>query len=759
MAFDDSTIKQNMNVQQVQTTTSGSVSPGAAAEQNVTVPINIDKELLKILGLTVEQYLNLSDEQKLQVNNQINQIKNPADETNFGITGLTVEKTNNTESTLTKALGNIELMQNESLKIQVDADIIRRDNETEQKITETDWKNMSADERRAYIKIAADKLLKDIPEEEREDVIKNAIDRKIKEDKGFTDERWNNMSDRRKERLRENLISDFEIAIEKGFLSKDELKTLTYEERLDLEITQKENHIKNMDELKKQLEAALPDKTDEADNIKNLQDLAKKMAANKKDLQRKKAKKDLLSALNNKSDMPTTIEAYKAENGNPPDLSTEEGINDFLEFRDKRFEKMSPQEKAKAIFTDFQGIFIYANELAENGDNEKTNRIKRNVLADLERLGIDDDMAEKIQNGTVDPAEAQKVIDTLAAEIQKIKNPTAKHQNSVNVLAMNYGAIRSRNLPMSKAAEALYKDPRFTESFGDGYRSIKGNTHIAEDMIRLAPQVDKQFQISEAQKNMDYTYTFENEEDTVLLQKQIADTMGEFDIDNQDDIYKIVMSSKFDEVQEYAANNIYKLDESVRDWASDYTKSLGKENLTDAIQTEPPVLDTASTSNTESPSYNNNSEPIINEVTNTVLYDNLTANTKKVYDTIQTAEKISLNDAVKHFKQLTRSEQEALLKALPAKLFDKLPIKMCDNFPELIPVFVDSGRGTEIFSKCSSSLVKTSAVKYMNKGDKTRRQLQEYMTAHPEEFNKMTQEAVLGKQDAAKNAIGFEKIG
>ena len=120
MAFDDSTIKQNMNVQQVQTTTSGSVSPGAAAEQNVTVPINIDKELLKILGLTVEQYLNLSDEQKLQVNNQINQIKNPADETNFGITGLTVEKTNNTESTLTKALGNLELMQNESLKIQVD---------------------------------------------------------------------------------------------------------------------------------------------------------------------------------------------------------------------------------------------------------------------------------------------------------------------------------------------------------------------------------------------------------------------------------------------------------------------------------------------------------------------------------------------------------------------------------------------------------------------------------------------------------------
>ena len=647
MALGDSTIKQNMNVTPAQTAPSSVVTSGAADSASIVVPVAVDEELLKLLGLTLEQYLQLSDEQKNEVNNQINQIKNSADETNFGIRGLSVEKTN-TKAT-DDQLAPIENPIEAKAEVQEQENILNRKDTPTSKITEADWKKMSSDERRTYIRAMTENILKDVPEDKRGELIKAAIDSRIKENRGFTDERWDKMPDGRKERLRERFISDFNIIIEKGFISKDELKTLTYEERLDLEIAQKENHIKNIEELRKNLAVNAPAGYDINSNIRGLAHLNEHIEKDMADVQRKKEEKNLYSALRTESDMPSTREAFVLQYGKQPDFSTQEGKEAYFKFRDSRISAMSPEEGAKAVLSDITEMLNYANKLSETGKVEEAERYTRFVIFNARRLGIDGDLTMRIKSGEVDALEAQKVLDNIAKQMRKVKKPTAQEQDSINAVATNYAAIRTRGLPMSAEAEALYKDERYTESFGEGYRSIKGNKNIFDDLARLASQLDKKYQISETQKNMDYTYTFENEEDTKTAQKQIADTMGEFHVENQDDIYKIVMSSKFDEVQEYAASNIYKLDESVRDWASDYTKSLGKENLNDAIRTEPPAPDNSSdAASSVEQNYSSNEIPSQDSVSPVNFDDTPVETPQSEEQTVQMQEelkKIDLNSA------------------------------------------------------------------------------------------------------------------
>ena len=647
MALGDSTIKQNMNVTPAQTAPSSVVTSGAADSASIVVPVAVDEELLKLLGLTLEQYLQLSDEQKNEVNNQINQIKNSADETNFGIRGLSVEKTN-TKAT-DDQLAPIENPIEAKAEVQEQENILNRKDTPTSKITEADWKKMSSDERRTYIRAMTENILKDVPEDKRGELIKAAIDSRIKENRGFTDERWDKMPDGRKERLRERFISDFNIIIEKGFISKDELKTLTYEERLDLEIAQKENHIKNIEELRKNLAVNAPAGYDINSNIRGLAHLNEHIEKDMADVQRKKEEKNLYSALRTESDMPSTREAFVLQYGKQPDFSTQEGKEAYFKFRDSRISAMSPEEGAKAVLSDITEMLNYADELRETGKVEEAERYKRFVIFNARRLGIDGDLTMRIKSGEVDALEAQKVLDNIAKQMRKVKKPTAQEQDSINAVATNYAAIRTRGLPMSAEAEALYKDERYTESFGEGYRSIKGNKNIFDDLARLASQLDKKYQISETQKNMDYTYTFENEEDTKTAQKQIADTMGEFHVENQDDIYKIVMSSKFDEVQEYAASNIYKLDESVRDWASEYTKSLGKENLNDAIRTEPPAPDNSSdAASSVEQNYSSNEIPSQDSVSPVNFDDTPVETPQSEEQTVQMQEefkKIDLNSA------------------------------------------------------------------------------------------------------------------
>ena len=56
MAFGDSKIQQNVSVTPPQNAPTGAVTSGTADNAAIVVPVAVDEELLKLLGLTLEQY-------------------------------------------------------------------------------------------------------------------------------------------------------------------------------------------------------------------------------------------------------------------------------------------------------------------------------------------------------------------------------------------------------------------------------------------------------------------------------------------------------------------------------------------------------------------------------------------------------------------------------------------------------------------------------------------------------------------------------
>ena len=835
MAFGDSKIQQNVSVTPTQNAHTSAVTSGTADSAAIVVPVSVDEEALKLLGLTPEQYALLSPEEKAKVNNQIKQIINKADEPNFGITGLSVEKTNTkaTDDQLAPTDNPIEVKAEVQNK-----ESILRDDIPKQTITEKDWKQLSPEQRWTLAQAKMDELLKDVPEDQKDAARQELLDNRIKQTRGFSDERWANMSDARKERLRERFKSDYNLVIENGF-TKEDISELSYEEKLHLDIETKDKQIKKLTESLKDM--SINYEAGSIENPEEVRENKEKLIAKLKADQEKIIKNDELfeaikslgenftikpAIIDTKTTPITELSEYKqdvinlqeilSENksgdskapiypelpgtkreqektsferdfktlyGHEFDAQNEADITKLKKIMANKFKELPQEEQTMARLSYFNGVVLELAEKTQSPNKKVSQKAEDdlNIIIDTATdLGITKDLIDRMARGE---KLSQEEIQTLNAALgdlsgvinKIIKTPSIHKKNFAKDIATIQGyMLADYGVKPNDEFNNMYKNDKYTEFVGDGLRQVKGSKAVGGYLKTMLPQLAASVQSSEFDKNMlSYADTFEDDNDKIEFQKQLFDIVGDLAVENQSHAFKTTMSSKFDEVQEYAASNIYKLDESVRDWASEYTKSLGKENLTDAIRTEPPapdnISDRTSANNADPVSETYSNSPVTNTISNNqpsvmVSYDDLTPNTQTVYNTIETTDgMISHYDAVKNFKQLTRAEQENLLKALPKKLFDRLPVTICDNFPELVPAFVDTGRGTEIFSRCSSSLVKTSAVKYMNtSGDKTRKQLQAYMTAHPEEFNKMTQEAVLGRKDQPdepKKTVDFERIG
>lgn len=114
---------------------------------------------------------------------------------------------------------------------------------------------------------------------------------------------------------------------------------------------------------------------------------------------------------------------------------------------------------------------------------------------------------------------------------------------------------------------------------------------------------------------------------------------------------------------------------------------------------------------------------------------------QKIADKLDTLEDaISYEDAVKIFDKLSSTEQLEVLKTLSAKQIAKLPVKLCETFPEFIPTLVNNNKGPEIISTCSA-LTADIAIRCMKMGsNETKLALMEYIISHPERFNKVSNE-------------------
>lgn len=257
-----------------------------------------------------------------------------------------------------------------------------------------------------------------------------------------------------------------------------------------------------------------------------------------------------------------------------------------------------------------------------------------------------------------------------------------------------------------------------------------GKSHVTEAAASVASQINKEDQNA-------YHEAFWNTNNETV-QNILTNQLGDYHVDNQKAIYERTMSSEYDSVLENAANNICKLDDSIKDWAVEQTKSLGKDNVTNSIRTEITQSNNTNAVNTSTYATEAQITNKYNTVPNSIT---LTPATKEVVNEIKffSGQKIPHDKAIEMFKNLSRKEQVEILHSLPANLFDKLPILVCEFFPDLIPAFVGKGKGIQIINSCSAKTV-SIAIRCMQTGsNETKKQLRDMIASRPEFFAKGTQ--------------------
>ncbi len=248
--------------------------------------------------------------------------------------------------------------------------------------------------------------------------------------------------------------------------------------------------------------------------------------------------------------------------------------------------------------------------------------------------------------------------------------------NGADVLVGEYAHIEDKKVRQEAFDGAIKnRDEATQERRTSNFINAKPNSKATYDTVNETAskgyyhkdaQVDVAKMVtSKAKENL-------SEDDAKQVHKDTFDAaVVGFDAENHDDVYEIMMNSGFTDVQEYAANNIYKLDESVRDWAEEYTKSLDIESVTNAIQTEPPVTVEENNSQVDNSSSYAQSEIITTSevyAVNNVIHEIKTTLTDELTGEI----KLDLNKQEDRNKLVSFFEQHPLEMA---KYIEKAPLK------------------------------------------------------------------------------------
>lgn len=219
------------------------------------------------------------------------------------------------------------------------------------------------------------------------------------------------------------------------------------------------------------------------------------------------------------------------------------------------------------------------------------------------------------------------------------------------------------------------------------------------------------------------------------VQNILTNQLGDFHKDNQKAIYERTMTSQYDSVLQTGANNIYKLDDSVKDYAVNLTKSLGKENVTNSIRTEAPQVSTKSVDSVNlQQTQAVQSMPISNKADATKM----DATTKSLVNEITQAstDNTKAKEFVEKFSKAKIDEQVSMIDSLPA-VYKKTAITMVCRFNSLLlGQFILQGRGPELLSMGLPLDVQNKIIDLMFKsGDsKTLNEACAFVKKHPKSY-------------------------
>lgn len=260
-----------------------------------------------------------------------------------------------------------------------------------------------------------------------------------------------------------------------------------------------------------------------------------------------------------------------------------------------------------AIYT----VAIELNEDAENGNNEYLNKFA--ITNPSVTSKVDLDTASSMIVNTTGKARQVTISYNAADGNFKLINEAAKkaEQRGEDPSEITNAYVKSVTAEHVVTAARIYD--------GLSAKNKARAAHSGDKILARRTRDEKDFKptqeaINKFGKDIRAFADDMPEAEAIQYLKDLSDNTASYHVDYQKSLYELDVNSKYTEVQEYAASNIYKLDESVRQWAEDYTKSLNIESVSNAIQTEPPVETQKSTVNS-----NDVVEDIVQDYQNTQI--------------------------------------------------------------------------------------------------------------------------------------------
>ncbi len=260
------------------------------------------------------------------------------------------------------------------------------------------------------------------------------------------------------------------------------------------------------------------------------------------------------------------------------------------------------------------------------------------------------------------------------------------------------------------------------------------------------------------------TENLEGKDTQIEAQKGWSDIIKHCDASVQGDLFETTMTSKYDEVLEYASSNIYQLDESVQAEAIKLSYDTGNQKAIDAVNAQLDKCDAKAVEAVGSDVIERQTQATESRYTQEVAQEVAEFNQKYQELTGTTAQENLLPDAdeqkmafVQSFLSATPQEQYKLISKIPQAWQGTVFSKICQYCPNLLTGLVKQGYGKQILKTpgMPSDVIYKVINTMLTCGASDKRDASKYVTDHKYLFTESTLERC---EEILAGSKGREKI-
>ena len=239
-----------------------------------------------------------------------------------------------------------------------------------------------------------------------------------------------------------------------------------------------------------------------------------------------------------------------------------------------------------AVATGVEDVNVDVDDFI-NSDNPEIKQNESFWLSGIDRMAMrrgDTETSKKIRRHGLAPeyiTANRHYANDNNIDIREVENDVIKNSEKYNDQALlNITKAGFEGLENWTEEEQINR----ANSMGD-IVTERHNADISKAYAQSGHTAKGKAQLVLANRAMGISYTFDDDI-AKSIQKVLVGDISKYEVQNQTNAHEIVTSSKYSEVQEYAASNIHKLDSSVQSDAINITYSTGNETAIRACEAQ-----------------------------------------------------------------------------------------------------------------------------------------------------------------------------